>query len=85
LLSKDTANFWDQGIDTDPFVRFDFNQIRFEIDPLILFRQESDFERHEEQWNELRRNLEDQVQSLKAELKERDEAYMANKGSITLR
>jgi hypothetical protein len=56
------------------------------IDPLISFRQESDFERREEQWNELRRNLEGQVQTLKAELKERDEAYMAkHKGSITLR
>jgi len=80
------GNFWDQGIDTDPFDRFDWNKIWLMIDPLISFRQESDFERREEQWNELRRNLEGQVQTLKAELKERDEAYMAkHKGSITLR
>ena len=46
-----------------------------------LPQQESDFERREEQWNDLRRNLEEQIHSLKAELKERDEAYMAkNKG-----
>ena len=35
--------------------------------------QESDFERREEHWTELRRALEDQIQSLKAELKQREE------------
>ena len=38
--------------------------------------QESDFDRREEHWHEVKRALEDQIHSLKAELKEREEEYI---------